>query len=290
MQSSFEESVQSIFNLVASESVNALGGIYYFLSDYPNAIDAYNQALRMNETSESAYYGRGVVRRSQADFIGAIADFSQVISLNPQNVYTYALRAACHRQLGNHADAIADYEQALQLHPTYVGICFDLGAARASSGDLEGAEREFARYAQVYPTAASYYNLGVMQQLLGLNSQALTSLTTAIRHGWETDNTHLYYMRSVINRSLGDDAAARSDFDYAASLETPGSGNFYPNDEHAYYFRGVARYYFGNREEAIADLQRSISIAELNCNQALMEKMQAVIQEFQTEAESESES
>jgi tetratricopeptide (TPR) repeat protein len=214
MQSPIETSLQSFFNTIAAEFTNALGSIQHFFQEPQDAIESYNQALRLNPESIPAYYGRGVVRQSQRDHRGAIADFTKVIE----------------------------------------------------------------------------HNLGVTQQLLGMNSRALENLYASLC--WEPDqeSVAIYYARSVARRALDDEQGAQSDFEYATSLETAGSGSLQSNDEHAYYYRGVARHYMGNLEEAIVDLQRSVKIAQMNSNTAFHDKALELIAEWQTAESSDSES
>jgi tetratricopeptide (TPR) repeat protein len=280
MQSPIETSLQSFCNTIAAEFTNALGSIQHFFQEPQNAIESYNQALRLNPESIPAYYGRGVVRQSQRDHLGAIADFTKVIELSPTHTDGYLYRAHSRGYLGDNAGAIADYEQVKRLSPENEWMHYGLGCARWGLGDIEGATQDFERYANHYPSGSAYYNLAISQQLLGMNSRALESLHASLGWKGEQEAVAIYYARSVARRALDDEQGAQSDFEYATSLETAGSGSLQSNDEHAYYYRGVARHYMGNPEEAIGDLQRSVELAQRKGNTAFHDQVLELIAEW----------
>jgi tetratricopeptide (TPR) repeat protein len=149
--------------------------------------------------------------------------------------------------------------------------------ARSFSGDNDNAIADFIRYNQLGPTASTYYNLGVTQLTIGLYAPALTNLTKSI------DLQPLiatYYARSVALSGLGDEFGTNRDYSAALALETPGSGSLDSNDEHAYYFRALARLARDGREAAKADLQTTIAICDRKHNSYLQQLATAKITEI----------
>jgi tetratricopeptide (TPR) repeat protein len=240
----------------------------------PRTFADYNLAIQSAPTDANLFYGRGTVRYRYHDHLGAIADYNLAISLqersanelNPHLAAAYAARAISYIHLDRLTDAIADADRAIELHPNLQVAHHTRAVARSYSGDNAGAIADFTRCTQLAPNAAAYYNLGVTQLTIDLYTPALASLSKSIELRAEIAT---YYARSVALAGLGDEFGTNRDYSAALSLETPGAGSLYPNDEHAYYFRALARLTRNQRAAATADLQTTIAICDRHHNAAL---------------------
>jgi tetratricopeptide (TPR) repeat protein len=232
----------------------------------PRTLTDYNLAIQSAPTDANLFYGRGTVRYRYHDHLGALADYNLALELNPHLASAYAARAISYIHLDRLADAIAGADRAIELHPDLQWAYHTRAVARSYSGDNAGAIADFTRCTQLAPSAAAYYNLGVTQLTIDLYTPALANLSKSIELRAEIAT---YYARSVALAGLGDEFGTNRDYSAALSLETPGAGSLYPNDEHAYYFRALARLTRNQRAAATADLQTAIAICDRHHNAAL---------------------
>lgn len=241
-----------------------------------DSLSAYNQAILAAPTDANLFYGRGFIRHYDGDEAGAIADFTLAISLEPLLVEAYAGRAMSYTQLDRMTEALADFDRAISLNANLKWVYAARAVARSYSGDNDGAIADFTRCTQTAPSASDYYNLGVSQATSALYPSALASLSKSLTQRPEIAT---YYARSVTLAALGDEFGASRDYSEALARETPGSGSLQSNDEHAYYFRALARLARDNREAATADLRTTIEICDRKQNAALRQTATAKLAE-----------
>jgi tetratricopeptide (TPR) repeat protein len=243
----------------------------------PRTLAEYNRAIQSAPTDANLFYGRGTIRYRNHDSLGAIADYDLAIELDPRMAQAYAARAITYIHLDRLTDAISDGDRAIELHPDLQVAHHTRAVARSYANDHPGAIADFTRCTQLAPNAAAYYNLGVTQLTSDLYTPALASLSKSL----DLQSTiATYYARSVALAGLGDEFGTNRDYSAALSLETPGAGSLYPNDEHAYYFRALARLNRSQREAAKADLQTTISICDRHHNATLRQLATAKIAEI----------
>ena len=248
------------------------------------SLSAYNQAILATPTDAKLFSGRGFMRHYDRDQAGAIVDFTLAISLDPLLAQAYAGRAMSYMQLDRITEALADFDRALSLQERSANalnanqkwVYAARAVARSYSGDNDGAIADFTRCTQIAPSANDYYNLGVSQATHALYPSALASLSLSLTQRPEIAT---YYARSVTLAALGDEFGASRDYSEALARETPGSGSLQSNDEHAYYFRALARLARGNREAATADLRTTIEICDRKQNAALRQTATAKLAE-----------
>lgn len=232
----------------------------------PRTLTEYNLAIQSAPTDANLFYGRGTVRFRYHDHLGAIADYNFALELNPRLAAAYVARATSYIHLARLTEAISDGDRAIELDPDLQVAYHTRAVARSYANNSTGAIADFTHYTQLVPSAAAYYNLGVSQLTCELYTPAVASLTKSIDLQAEIAT---YYARSVALAGLGDEFGSNRDYSMALALETPGAGSLYPNDEHAHYFRALARLSRGKQEEAKADLQTTIAICDRHHNAAL---------------------
>ena len=137
-----------------SEDVNAndRGMIYLEQGEYQLAIDAFDEAIRLDPQDAIAYYNRGIAYNGQgrgdtrgaARFNRAKQDFDQAIRLNPQ-ADAYYNRGVAYRNLGQYENAIEDFDEATSLDPQYAEAYYLRGSVYGALGKSVEAERDFAK-------------------------------------------------------------------------------------------------------------------------------------------------
>ena len=77
------------------------GNDKYQKGDYQGAIQAFNQAIKLNPNYTEAYGNRGIARYGLGDKQGAVADYNQALRINPNLAQAYYNRGVARSDLGD---------------------------------------------------------------------------------------------------------------------------------------------------------------------------------------------
>ena len=122
------------------------------------AIQAYNQAIKLNPKAYAVYNGRGSAYWNKGDYDRAIADYTKVIELNPKYAYAYNNRGLAHHRKKEYDLAIPDFSKAIELDPKYASAYSGRAAVYRDKGDYEQALRDFDKAIELNPRYAIAYN------------------------------------------------------------------------------------------------------------------------------------
>lgn len=159
------------------------GVILFQQEQYHDALNAFNQVLRIDDRIPDAWLNRGTARLMLSDSSGALADYTAAINLNPFNANPYVRRGALYAQQSNYSFALQDLNQAIGIDSTL---------------------------AQAYFTRALVYYY--QKQL----SQALTDLNKVLQY--ESRNALALFNRAIINYEIGNAEAAIDDLTRLSSI------------------------------------------------------------------------
>ncbi len=81
------------------------------------AIDEYDEAIRLDPWLDEAYTQRGLAYAGMGQFQRAIQDFNVAITLNPQGTEGFFLRCSVQYSLGKYQLALDDLSEAIRLNP-----------------------------------------------------------------------------------------------------------------------------------------------------------------------------
>ena len=84
------------------------------LRQYPRAIQAFTEAIRLKPDDEEIYNFLGTARRG-GDLTGAIADFDKATELNPKNARAYGDRGIAQLLLWKDTEAQMDVAKCFEL-------------------------------------------------------------------------------------------------------------------------------------------------------------------------------
>ena len=93
------------------------GVAYANQGDYQEAIEEFNQALKVDSEYVDAYCGIGIANLNQKKYREAIEAFEKAITLDPERAIAYYLLGMAYEQIMRYGDAIAAWEKYLALRP-----------------------------------------------------------------------------------------------------------------------------------------------------------------------------
>ncbi len=82
---------------------------------YEQAIEKYDEVIRLNPESAEAYYNRGVTNTDLGQLQSAIEDYDEAIRLNPEFAEAHNNRGIAYRELGRKIEAVADLEKFITI-------------------------------------------------------------------------------------------------------------------------------------------------------------------------------
>ena len=127
--------------------------------EFADAIEAYTQAIALDQNNALAYYNRGLAFYQLRNHEAALADFNQTIELKPDVAVPYKKRGLILMYLADYEGAIADFEQAAKLTPDDVMAYLGKGFATMLEGKAEEAITDFERAIELQPNLAIAYFL-----------------------------------------------------------------------------------------------------------------------------------
>ena len=154
----------------------------YLHSRPQEAIDAYDEAIRLKPDYAEAYNNRGNVKSDLNQHEEAIADHDKAIRLKPDLAEAYNNRGNAKSDLNRHEDAIADYDEAIQLKPDLTEAYYNRGNAKVGLGRYEDAIADYDKVIRLKPDyAAAYNNRAAANLSLGRKGEARRDFETALR-------------------------------------------------------------------------------------------------------------
>ena len=89
------------------------------LGKYADALESFDEAVKINPDYTKAWYHEGFVLYSMGRFIDGIDSFDVAISLNPNDANMYYARGFGQFNAGQYTDAIASYDRAICHQPGF---------------------------------------------------------------------------------------------------------------------------------------------------------------------------
>ena len=229
----------------------SVGYLYGEEDNRKEAINAYNEAIRLKPDMAEAYNNRGVAKNALGQYKSALADFNEAIRLKSDNAEAYNNRGNAKSGLRQYQVALADYTEAIRLKPDMAEAYNNRGVAKNALGQYKSALADFNEAIRLKPNYVNAYNnRGVAKDALGQYEVALADYDKAIR--LDPDYANAYNNRGVTKSKLGQHEVALADYDEAIRLD--------PDYADTYNNRGFAKNALGQYEAALADLNKAIRL------------------------------
>lgn len=169
---------------VPSRGHRLVGDLYRYLGNHERAVEEYGKAISQNALAVNSYRGRGVSYYRLGQLNNALEDFQQAVKLNPAST-TLSYLALIEEVLGESKNADRDISAALhQSSPTSI-VYSNSAAIKYSRRNLDGAlidakkSLEMDRY-----NADAWQLLGTILKAKGNSKEAQVYLDRAREYGY----------------------------------------------------------------------------------------------------------
>ncbi|OGH55819.1 MAG: hypothetical protein A3G34_00155 [Candidatus Lindowbacteria bacterium RIFCSPLOWO2_12_FULL_62_27] len=224
-QLSFQMAIREKPDFAASHA--GLGEIHATLGRFPEAIQSFNESLRLREDPE-VRLNLGLAFLHSGNHVQAIEHFSLVQASAPDPYLRYLAlfnRAMAHEAKSRWEEAAADYRSALAISSKDVDATFNLGVVLEKSGKKEEGLAAFKRVIEMDPdNLDAYFNAVTLHSDLGQYQEALTLIRPL--HDRIPGHKRLNYMLGHLYHRVGNLAEAHAFFNRVLTEvsreETPG--------------------------------------------------------------------
>lgn len=141
---------EQILRRLAS-AYNNRGVAYRIKANYAQAIDDFNEAIRLEPKFANAFNNRGVAYRNMGDLDHALADYDQAVSIKPDYWAAFYNRGLVLTDKEAYAKAIADFTTVLRDDPKNPLVLYRRGAALLKSGAVEAGNADLAAATAIRP-------------------------------------------------------------------------------------------------------------------------------------------
>ncbi|MCU0448498.1 MAG: tetratricopeptide repeat protein [Bernardetiaceae bacterium] len=132
------------------------------------AINSFNQAIKLNNQNYKYFYNRGNAYLKDKQTDEALADFDKALGLETKVYEIYLNRAAVLLSMNRAAEALTDLDRAVQLNQTDKNIYFNRGQAYLALRQFAQAQADFAASSRLAPGfARAWFALAVNGEQAG---------------------------------------------------------------------------------------------------------------------------
>jgi tetratricopeptide (TPR) repeat protein len=161
---------------------NDLGAVLASWGQVTEAIEQFQQALKLNPDFAPAHNNLGNALASRGQVAEAIEQYRQALKSKPDYAKAHNNLGAALASRGQVAEAVEQYQQALKSKPDYAEAHNNLGIALASRGQVAEAIEQFQQALKSNPDfAEAHYNLGSLLALRGQSAEAIEQFQQALK-------------------------------------------------------------------------------------------------------------
>ena len=217
-----------------------------------DAIAKYDQALKLDPKSATAFYDRGIAYAAMNDYARAIQDFDQAIALTPDSADMLSDRGRAYHLMGDDNRALQDLDRAIALEPNHFLAHYNRGTVYAGQHKYEQAIKEFNTTIAINPAYSyAYANRAAAYADLKQYQQAIDDFTKTI--ALDPSISQAYAGRGALYGKLYESEKALADLNKALSLA--------PDLAPALPIRAAIYSELYRFDDALADMNKAISLA-----------------------------
>lgn len=128
-----------------------LGKLYFVTGQHQKAVQALDQALKLQPSLNEALYMTGLAKMELKDFGGAAQAIERMLAENKFSADALYLKASMHYKMKKYREAISDLNRLLSIRPNYE-------RAHILAGDIFRDNGDYKQAVQMYNQALKYRN------------------------------------------------------------------------------------------------------------------------------------
>lgn len=169
----YYRNINGIFKLVdadlgASEAYSAMGDEYLALNNTQQAIECYENALRIYNEDQEIHYKLGNTYAQIKQEQKAIECYKKAVAIDPKYDDAYFQMGYTYGELGQNEKAIECYEKTVSINPNSSGAYNNMGVAYDALGQTQKAIQCYEKAIETGPNEPLYYNnLGKLYNRIG---------------------------------------------------------------------------------------------------------------------------
>jgi tetratricopeptide (TPR) repeat protein/S1-C subfamily serine protease len=231
------------------------GNQLYRLGKYPQAVTAFEQAIRLQPNILDAHYGKGLALLNNRDNAAALKAFNKAITLvssgsQSKFYYLWKYRSIALRELNNLPSALVAISEAIRWEPQDNNLFNEKAILLSRLKQYSEATKIYDLIISKEATAWAYYNRGVIESDFGDKKGAISDYNTAIQINPQF--IEAYYSRGTDKGKTGDKKGAIADYNVAIQID--------PKYALAYNNRGIDKSALGDKKGAISDYDIAIRL------------------------------
>jgi tetratricopeptide (TPR) repeat protein len=149
---------------------HAIALSYVDEKDYVNAINSFDNAIKLDPKNQEYIFDRALIKIQIADFRSALEDYNEVIRINPNSAKAYYGSGYVKTDLKKFFEAIHDYSLAIALRRNYADAYMNRAIILKLLGDKDGAESDTDKVIRI---TSSEMKLYLTRTNSSLNKRAL---------------------------------------------------------------------------------------------------------------------
>ena len=204
-----------------ARALNGIGVALAALGRTDEAIERYEQALKVEPGLSDAHVNYGIALASKGRHDEAIQQYHAALERNPKSAEAHCNLGVALSALGKHAEAVEDYQRALALKRDYADAHYNLGLAFGRLGRADDAIQAYQAAIEASAEHANaHYNLGMTLVKGGRDADAVACFESYVALEPQRALGHLNLGVACTKAGRRDDAIKA--FTKAAELDPQG--------------------------------------------------------------------
>ncbi|MCP4219305.1 MAG: tetratricopeptide repeat protein [bacterium] len=253
----WKDSIVLWSDVIEKNPVNPLAhlnrGEAYMAAGLPEkAIVDLDNAIKFQPTNWHAYNNRGIYYLDKGRYKEAFREYSLAIKANPEYFRAYINRGNLLGRLHRYQQAAADFTSAIKLNPSSSRAYYLRGITWKSAGQMQAALDDFTRLIALNSAdGRAYFERARVYIKMKRMGKALNDFNSVL--SLSPDNRAALLARASVLINLKHYVLAATDLDNLPADD--------PGNARAYFLRGKMLLLQENLEDALANFNKSISIA-----------------------------
>lgn len=236
---------------------------------YAEAIEKYNEAIRLEKENYRYLFARGKCYYEMKDFPLAISSLEEAVSVNREFTPAYSLLALSFMKNGDEANAMFNYDQAFKYESNperKVQYKMQVVKYHIKSGDTQQALTHISEAKAVAPDNLDilYYEAKLANQN-GDHEKAKNSMISAVSKlgdAQPAQSAKFFYELGLAYNNLGDYENARKAWEKAnfGNYRKLIAAELSKNSPAFYYKKAISYYTAGNYDESRSEIQKALEL------------------------------